>query len=463
MGDMFKTLSTEVKINDLKTFKNYLENSDIKKYSTDVKYTYDLVLNMYKDGDKIVKVNPTTVLDSVGMKTDGMSSIYNSYMSNYNVFYEILDNDSLNKQQYNLLAGSWPKDYNELVIQVDKNNRISDYTLYSLGILDQDELKKQFNNMITGKQVSFEDKTFDYNDLLGLKFKLVVNGKFYKKNGNIWIDMSKDNEYLKNILKDSIELKIVGIIKPSDEAVVVSPGMVGYTHKLVEKFIEENNKTEIVKEQLNNPNINIFTGKDFLDELNINMNQEELSNLSPTELSMYMQSMTSMVSTYEENLKKLGIANIDDPFSINIYPKDFDSKEKIQKIFDEYNKDKDEKDKINYSDLVGVMISSVSTIVDVISKVLIAFVSISLIVSSIMIAIITYISVIERTKEIGILRAIGASKKDVSRVFRAETLIEGFASGVFGILVTLLLNIPINIIIKKVVNISNISVLPIKG
>ena len=468
MGDMFKTFSQEIKVNDLKSFKDYLESTNIKKYTTDVKYTYGLTFNIYKqEQNKIVRVNPTTVLDAVGMGTEGVSSLYSTYMSNYDVFYEMLDNDELNKQQYDLLAGSWPKEYNELVIQVDKNNRISDYTLYSLGILNQEDLKKQFNNMITGKKVDLDETVYEYEDLIGLTFKLVLNSDYYKKSGNIWIDMSNDQDYLKNIINNGIELKIVGIIRPNDEAVVVSPGMVGYTHKLVEYYIEKNNEREIVKQQLENKNINVFTNKEFTTSFDINsLSQQELislQNMSEQEMMIYMQNITSMSTTYEENLKKLGIANLEDPYIINIYPKDFDSKEEIVKIIDKYNEGKEESEKITYTDIVGVMMSSVSTIVDVISKVLIAFVSISLIVSSIMIAIITYISVIERTKEIGILRAIGASKKDVSRVFKAETIIEGFASGIFGILVTLLLNIPINIIIKKVVNISNISVLPIKG
>ena len=468
MADMFKTFSKEVKINDLKNFKKYLETTNIKDYTTDIKYTYDITLNLYKkDNDKFVRVNPTTVLDAVGMNASGISSVYSSYMSNYDVFYEMLDNDKLNKQQYKLLAGSWPKEYNELVIQVDKNNRISDYTLYSLGILDQNELKKQFNNMVTGKEVSFETRDYDYDELIGLTYKLVLNNEYYKKSGNVWIDMSNDNEYINKLLDNAIEVKIVGIIKPDEEAVVVSPGMVGYTPKLVEYFIEKNNESEIVKKQLENKNINVFTNKEFATIFDINsLSPSELmafQNMKPEELAVYMQNMTNMSSTYEENLKKLGIAFIDDPAAINIYPKDFDSKEKIVEIIDKYNSGKQEDEKIRYTDVVGIMMSSVSTIVDVISKVLIAFVSISLVVSSIMIAIITYISVIERTKEIGILRAIGASKKDVSRVFKAETLIEGFTAGIFGILITLLLNIPINIIIKKVVNISNISVLPIKG
>ena len=187
-------------------------------------------------------------------------------------------------------------------------------------------------------------------------------------------------------------------------------------------------------------------------------------NMSQEELAAYMKSYgENMTSSYEENVRKLGIADIDNPDMISIYPKDFDSKEEVLNIIEKYNKGKKEADKIKYTDVVGIMMSSVQTIVNVISSVLIAFVAISLVVSSIMIAIITYISVIERTKEIGILRAIGASKKDISRVFNAETLIEGLAAGVLGIIVTLILNIPINVIIKSLVDISGISKLPFIG
>ena len=225
-----------------------------------------------------------------------------------------------------------------------------------------------------------------------------------------------------------------------------------------------------IAEQLSNQDINVFTGSKFTSNSTFDMNSltEEqmiaISRMSQEELASYMKSYSeNMSSSYEENLIKLGISELDDPDTISIYPKDFDSKEEIVKIIDDYNSKKKEKDKIKYTDVVGIMMSSVQTIVNVISSVLIAFVAISLVVSSIMIAIITYISVIERTKEIGILRAIGASKKDISRVFNAETLIEGLTAGVLGIIVTLLLNIPINIIIKNAVDISGISKLPVNG
>ena len=475
MGDMFSSLTNTVEKNDLKALKEYFEK-DAKKindYVTDIKYSYNVTMNLYKDvADEIVKVNPTTVFDSIGLSTQGISSVYDGYLSNYNVFYEMMDNDSLNKQQYDIVDGRWPEKYNEVVLQVDKNNRISDYTLYSLGILDQKHLEEQFKNMTLGKEVEFKETSYETKELIGLTFKLVLNTDYYKKTNGLWTDMSKDGKYMKNVLKNAETIKIVGIIKPNEEAIASgsNAGMIGYTHELTEHLINKINESEIAKEQLKNKDINVFTNTEFSTKAEFDMSKltkEQLAyiqSLSDKELAEFMKNYSeSMNSSYEENLVKLGIADLSDPYSISIYPKDFDSKEEITKIIDEYNKDKKEKEKIQYTDLVGIMMSSVTNIVDIISKVLIAFVAISLVVSSIMIAIITYISVIERTKEIGILRAIGASKKDISRVFNAETLIIGLFAGVFGIITTLILNIPINIIIKNVANVSNISVLPMDG
>ena len=475
MGDIFTSMTSEITKNNTKDFKEYLESdkTDIKDYVSDIQYTYNITMNLYKnDLDKITKVNPTTVFDSIGMNTSGISSAYNSYLSNYNVFYEMLNNQELLEQQYDLVDGRWPTKYNEVVLTVDKNNRISDYTLYSLGILDQEELKEQFNNMTTGKEVNFEKTSYTTDELLNLSFKLVLNTDYYKKDYGIWVNMSNNEKYMQNLIEEAEEIKIVGIIKPNEEAVAggSSYGMVGYTSELTEHLINKINEAEITKEQLANPEINVFTGTEFSTQTKFdinNLSKEQLAyiqSLSQEELAAYMQSYSeNATSTYEENLSLLGIVNLEEPDGIKIYPKDFDSKENITSIIDKYNEDKAEEEQITYSDIVGLMMSSVSTIVNTISSVLIAFVAISLIVSSIMIAIITYISVIERTKEIGILRAIGASKKDISRVFNAETLIEGLSAGILGIVVTIILNIPINIIIKNVVNISNISQLPVIG
>ena len=474
MGDMFKTMSQEVKRNDMKNFKKFVENNkELENYVTEISYGYKVTMNLYKnDPNNVVRVNPTTVLDTIGFGASSVSSLYSDLMTGYDVFYELFDNEEMIERQYTIVAGRWPQKYNEVVLEIGKNNEISDYTLYSLGILDQDDLKQQFNNMISGRKVEFEDHTYDINDFLGLSFKLVLNTDFYAKENGVWIDKSNDEQFMKKVIANAEEIKIVGIIKRNEEAVGgdASYGLVGYRSDLMTHLIDKINASEIAKEQLANKDINVFTGQPFSTSTKIDIKsltpeqQAAMASMSQAELASYMQSYSAnMSASYEENISKLGISDQNNPDTIEIYPKDFDSKEEIIKIIDEYNEGKSEEDKIEYVDVVGIMMKSVSSIVNVISSVLIAFVAISLIVSSIMIAIITYISVIERTKEIGILRAIGASKKDISRVFNAETLIEGFVAGIFGIGVTILLNIPINIIIKKVVNISNISILPIDG
>ena len=474
MGDMFESVSSEVKHNDMKKFREYLENNkEIKKYTSDIKYGYKTQLNLYKnDQEKVLRVNPTEVLDVIGFGASGVSSLYSGYLQSYDVFYEMLENDELLKKQYTLVDGKWPTNYNEMVLYVGKNNEVSDYTLFSLGILDQDELRDKFNKMAKGEKVKFENTSYDTSELLNLSFKLLINTDYYEKKNGLWINMSSDEEYMKNKIKEAEEVKIVGIIKQKEENVGESRdyGLVGYRHDLMTHLINKVNDTEIVKEQKENENINVFTNSEFTTNSKFDIESlspeqlQAMQNMSREEMNAFIKNYSeNMTSSYEENLMKLGISELDNPDSISIYPKDFDSKEKITDIIKDYNKGKKEKDKIDYTDVVGVMMSSVTTIVNVISSVLIAFVAISLIVSSIMIAIITYISVLERTKEIGILRALGASKKDISHVFNAETLIEGLSAGILGIIVTLLLNIPINMIIKNLVDISNISVLPVKG
>ena len=246
--------------------------------------------------------------------------------------------------------------------------------------------------------------------------------------------------------------------------------MIGYTSKLTNYVIDKINNTEIVKEQKNNQKVNIFTGLEFDSKEEFSMNnlsvaqQQYLSSLSSEELSQVLKSYSeNNLASYDTNLEKLGVVDLDNPSSINLYAKDFEAKESISDIIKDYNKKNKEEDQINYTDMVGLMMNSVTTIVNIISYVLIAFVGISLVVSSIMIGIITYISVLERIKEIGILRAMGARKKDITRVFNAETLIVGLSAGVMGILVTILLNIPINIIIKHLSGISNVAKLPVDG
>ena len=489
VNNILETVSTKLQTNNLEEFKKYLESGDtnIKDYINAIQYEYNLNLNIYKQNeDKTYQqVNPSKVFDELGFgemmesrqSTSSMMS-GSMTMTQTDVWNEMLDNQNLLQSQYDVLAGKWPTKYNEVVLIVDENNEVSDYTLYSLGIKDIKELNESMEKIKNKEKVEAgESESYSYDDLLNYKFKILLNTDYYKESGNAWQDMSNDDEYMKNVVDNAEEITIVGIIKPNKETVSSSgAGMIGYTKELKEYVINKINETEIVKEQKENPNINVFTGIEFPENQNSSFDYSQLTDeqrmymatLSEAELAELMKNYAeNSTATYDSNLSTLGVVDLNKPSTINIYPKDFESKDMITTRISEYNdkqtNDGKEENVITYTDIVGVMMSSVSTIINVISYVLIAFVGISLVVSSIMIGIITYISVLERTKEIGILRSIGASKKDVSRVFNAETLIIGLVAGLIGIVVTLLLNIPINMIIKSIVGISNISKLPTAG
>lgn len=489
VNNILETVSTKLQTNNLEEFKKYLESgdTDIKDYINAIQYEYNLNLNIYKQNeDKTYQqVNPSKVFDELGFgemmeSRQSASSMMSSSMAmtQTDVWTEMLDNQNLLQSQYDVLAGNWPTKYNEVVLIVDENNEISDYTLYSLGIKDIKELNESMEKIKNKEKVEAgESESYSYDDLLNYKFKILLNTDYYKKSGNAWQDMSNDDEYMKNVVDNAEEITIVGIIKTNEETVSSSgAGMIGYTKELKEYVINKINETEIVKEQKENSNINVFTGIEFQENQNSSFDYSQLTDeqrmymatLSEAELAELMKNYAeNSTATYDSNLLTLGVVDLNKPSTINIYPKDFESKDMITTRISEYNdkqtNDGKEENVITYTDIVGVMMSSVSTIINVISYVLIAFVGISLVVSSIMIGIITYISVLERTKEIGILRSIGASKKDVSRVFNAETLIIGLVAGLIGIVVTLLLNIPINMIIKSIVGISNISKLPTAG
>lgn len=489
VNNILETVSTKLQTNNLEEFKKYLESGDtnIKDYINAIQYEYNLNLNIYKQNeDKTYQqVNPSKVFDELGFgemmeSRQSASSMMSGSMAmtQTDVWTEMLDNQNLLQSQYDVLAGKWPTKYNEVVLIVDENNEVSDYTLYSLGIKDIKELNESMEKIKNKEKVEAgKSESYSYDDLLNYKFKILLNTDYYKKSGNAWQDKSNDDEYMKNVVENAEEITIVGIIKPNEETVSSSgAGMIGYTKELKEYVINKINETEIVKEQKENPNINVFTGIEFPENQNSSFDYSQLtdeqrmymSTLSEAELAELMKNYAeNSTATYDSNLSTLGVVDLNKPSTINIYPKDFESKDMITTKISEYNdkqtNDGKEENVITYTDIVGVMMSSVSTIINVISYVLIAFVGISLVVSSIMIGIITYISVLERTKEIGILRSIGASKKDVSRVFNAETLIIGLVAGLIGIVVTLLLNIPINMIIKSIVGISNISKLPTAG
>ena len=503
MGDMINTMVKEVKSNNLSEFKKYIENggSDIKSYVSDIQYSYDVPLNIYmKDtSNGVEQLNPSTMFDSIyGEGATSTSYAMSSGMgmgmfSNSSVWNQLLGNQQVLDEQYDVLAGHWPENYNEVVLVVDKNNEVDDYTLYSLGLKDPEEVRTLFKKMMVGE--SYETKkdiSYTFDEILDTEFKLVMPTDMYKYNDvtSTWDDYSKDDKYMTNVVNNGTDIKVCGIIRPNDDAVSTSISSgIGYTAKLTEYIIEEVKNSEIAKAQLADTSVDVFTGVPFDNDRNTEITMDDvnayMATLSPEE-SAQMQAMTSGMSddqilqlfsaslkarttdaTLDSNKSKLGITDLDTPSQIDIYATDFDSKEKVQNIIKDYNKlqqdDGKEENVINYTDYVGIMMSSVSTIINAISYVLIAFVAISLIVSSIMIGIITYISVLERTKEIGVLRSIGASKKDVSRIFNAETLIEGFVSGALGIVVTLLLCIPANALIKHLTDISNVAQLPVAG
>lgn len=449
MTDMANSMVAEVNSNNLKAFKSYLENhkSDVDGYISDIQYSYDVPLYIYSTdtSDGVTQLNPSSVMENMyGMSVSG-DGMMSAGMQNTSVWSRLFDNRQMLDEQYDLIAGSWADNYNEVMLVVDENNEIDDYTLYSLGFKDPAEVKKIFKNVMAGNSYETEETQYTYDEVLDKKFKLVLPTELYRYNDTfgIWEDASHDDEYMTTVVNNAEAVKIAGIIRKNPDAASVSVSSgVAYTKDLMPYIIEKVNETQIVKQQLADPEKDVFTGMSFDND-------------------------KTSISTLENNKSLLGIASEDNPSEIDIYAKDFDSKEKLQDFIKNYNDevtaDGRDEDTINYTDYVGILMSSVSTIITAISSVLIAFVAISLVVSSIMIGIITYISVLERTKEIGVLRSIGASKKDVSRVFNAETLIEGFVSGAMGIIITLILCIPANAVIKNVTDISNVAQLPVAG
>ena len=603
--EMVKTMLSEMQTNNLSEFKEYLESNpdNIMDSISEINYSYDSELYIYGHdlNGNLIQVNPSTVIeammgesmaDTMSQMTETYSSMMGGTGSQYDAWEELLSSDML-ETEYEVLAGRLPESYNEVVLLVSDRNELSDITLYSLGLRDQSELEGMMANFMAGESIEIDtgDLSFTYDELMGLEFSLLTAPDFYQKNEDGgYTDMRGDEEFMEAALENAPKLKVVGILKPDADSLISSTnsGGIGYTHALTEFMIDRVNSSDIVKEQKNNPDVDVFTGIEFpkadeeekeamsesaamesimemlSDEQKQQLNQgimdslteEQLADIQTAMLSMvsdeqmhqfimdiltpeqlqqlavsqdtelasmlteeqqkqlsaaitasltpeqnaelsklmndmlepakvysiFMQTLTSdqltqlmeltrepetTEATYDGNLKLLGVAELSEPSSMKIYATDFESKETITHFIEEYNNRKLTEDKqedvINYTDYVGLMMSSVSDIINAISYILIAFVAISLVVSSIMIGIITYISVLERTKEVGILRAMGASKMDISNVFNAETLIVGFSAGVIGIGVTLLLNIPINIIIENITGIQNVALLPWQG
>lgn len=426
------------KKNNLKEFKKYIENNnEIKDYVTEIQYGYNLDLQIYstKNSDYI-RINPNSFnpLGNTDIKEESNNISASLNTSSTPVFQVLLDNEEVLNSKYEVLAGTLPKEYNELVLVINKDNVIPDSVLYALDIKDRKEISELLNNKEIDDKVEVKSTTYSYDEILNLSYKLILNTDYYKYEDGIYKDYSTDSDYMKNIVNNGLDVKIVGILRVKDDS--TEANFVGYKSSLTEYVINNISKTDIYKDQTTNKDINVLTGEKF----------------------------DGMDSSYESNCQLLGIADINDPDSINIYPKDFDSKQQVINLIENYNKMQNENGKtdlvLSYTDLIKTVVKGVTSVVNIVSYVLIGFVAISLIVSSIMISIITYISVLERTKEIGILRAMGASKKDVSRVFKAETIIEGLIAGLIGIGIALLISLPINLIVSSLVHIEKIASLP---
>ncbi len=476
VANMMDSMRKQMSTNDLRAFKRFIESeeSGIGPLVNDVKYGYGTSMSVYREGvgDAPLKVHPSSLFGSPGGHSRQGAEMWQ----------EMLENQELLDLQYDVLAGKMPEEFDELVLFVSRRNEITDLAMYSLGLKDPAELEELMRDASSGKEIDIEQVSIAYEDILGLTFKLVPGTSKYKKIGDIWVDKGKDAGHMASVIRDAQELKIVGILRPK-EGVSLSdtPGggmaVVGYTPGLSQHLVEVVNNSPVVKEQRENPDIDVFTGLPFASEKGASA--LDPSTLTPEERS-YLASLTeeereavaaSFIkvsrSTYDENMRLLGETDPDNPNTISIYPRDFEAKSQIKDIIDDYNQRMTDEGHpesvIQYTDFIDLMLSSVTTVINAISYVLIAFVAISLVVSSIMIGIITYISVLERTKEIGILRSIGASKKDISRVFNAETLIVGFVAGSLGITSALILCVPANNIIHRATGIGGVAALPPLG
>ena len=588
-------LNMDVHVNDLKALKQeFSADSSIWNHVSDIQYVYSQTLHLYSTdpSGEYVKVNPSSIMNQIASAMGAAGSMMSSSLS---LCSEMINNLDLLNSQYDVIAGEWPKSYNEVVLVVDKNNEINDLYLYALGIKDPDEIEKIMQAAIKGETYESEDVSFTYEELLGKTFSLVLPADYYRydEETGVWVSMKSNANYCDYLARTGTEIKISAIVRPAPESVAQSiGGVIGYTHALTEYVIAKNGKSPAVLAQLANLDVDIFTGLKFDDgsldgitdaqkaamilehfgglsveekaelyrkiastptELEIQslvdkyledfdtsreniiktimeQGSSQMEGIPPSMIESYLETMSDeklveairmmtaeairqqfaedsasqlegmtadqlavmfdakiqtvdevtlveyydtympsqfSSSTLEANQKTLSLVDKETPRQINIYASTFEDKDSIVAYIDAYNermKAEGHSEKvIKYTDMVGLLMSSVTQIVDIVSIVLIAFVAISLVVSSIMIGVITYISVIERTKEIGILRAIGASKKDITHVFNAETAIIGFVSGAMGIIITLILLIPANLIIEAFTDIPNIAALPVVG
>ena len=593
--EVFNALNSSARqTNDLAAFKEFADsNKELQKYASAIAYSYDVKMPVFTEegSGNIMKVDLADVMSN----TTGMSSVFQGsssamMMGGVEMWEELLpaeDGSAVNdmlKSQYDLIYGSWPENYDEVVIVLSRRNQLPDIVMYTLGLKDTEILPELMKKVMTGEVVDDYGKTeWTFEELCEKEYKLILPCEYYQtgEGGEGYIDLTENEtglEYLYNSDDIGVKLKITGFIRPSENATATMlTGYVGYTKALTDYIIQETMDSDIVKQQIDDPDTDVISALPFknddyveptisemIDAVNKFMEglsisekadiyrfimllpdeeaamefaQQYLAQYTHEELvqmvaDMYAQSMgvdaesvlsyisemdedtlfgyvaqgmyaqaveqqlavltmeqlaaaldmTELTdeqysalfenytpdefseSTYEDVLSLLGYADPDDPASMHIYAKTFEDKDRIAEIIADYNASADEDQEIKYTDYVALLMSSITDIISGISYLLIAFVGISLVVSSIMIGIITYISVLERTREIGILRAIGASKHDVSTVFNAETLIVGLVSGVIGIGVSLLLLIPINAILYALTEIEGLhAILPVAG
>lgn len=462
LGDMFNSMTDSIVQNDLKSLKKYLEENIDRSKISGIQYTYNFNYNIYtEDG---YKLNPYKMPDVLKQMLQGnnMAGLYESMMKSATTWSEMMDNPTLIQSQYDLLEGKWPSSAGEILVVVDRYNSIPDYNLYQMGFKSENELIYSVMEMLARQQspdaspeeikqlaiammqsmgIQYEEseENFSFDEILGTKYKVLLDSDYFIEGQNA----DGQKIYVQNLeadmtdkLQSAFSLEIVGIVRLREN---VSSGALStpvvYTNALTDYIINATNASAPVAYQRANPDIDVTTGKPF-----------------------------ESGRTMDNVLSLMGVADKDTPASISIYPTSFNNKAYVIDVINQYNRDMPDEQKISYTDYMGVLMDSVSIIINAITYVLIAFVSISLVVSSIMIGIITYISVLERTKEIGILRSIGASKRDISRVFNAETVLVGLLAGILGILVTILLNVAlINPIIASLAHIYNVASLPLGG
>jgi len=528
---MVNAFISESTSNNLDNFKKYIEDNqeEFDKCCNDVQYRYSTQLNIYRadTDDGVIKVNPSTMMESMPMdeSMQGMASSMSSMTQSFSVWMELIGDDKLMEAQYDVIAGRMPNNYNEVVLIVDGNNQINELVVYALGLKDQEEFTKDIMAaLVSGETLEDETVTeYTYDDILNMKFKLVLSADYFVKDEKtgLWRDNSENDYYVKQLVEDGEEIKIVGILKPDENNTLsIGTGGIGYTRDLMDYAIEQTSKRQVVKQQLNDKTRDVITGYEFstltvndfdladvdlsiidytyldykpflemaegMDMAEVDMTDmgamfgfDDMSELQKKLMEGFLTDEQVLAlkqayvdtlaanSSYEGTLLKLGYSTFESPSSIAFYPKSFEDKEKLNELVEYYNQqvtaDGHEEAQIKVTDYIGLLMSSITTIIDVVTYVLVAFVAISLVVSSIMIGIITYISVLERTKEIGILRSIGASKKDIARVFNAETAVIGLGAGIIGILSTLLLEIPINLALKYLVHIPAAASLPFVG